>query len=99
MRVWTWVLDLKGRGIRVNAISPGTPVTLGLDGLAGPGADLKGFYDYLGGLVPPGRRSPMWGRSLRPIRPTVSAVPISSLTAASHRSETHHRILLSGDLQ
>jgi NAD(P)-dependent dehydrogenase (short-subunit alcohol dehydrogenase family) len=55
--VRTWVLDLKGRGIRVNAISPGTTVTPGLDGLAGPGADLKGFYDYLGGLVPLGRNA------------------------------------------
>ena len=55
--VRTWVLDLKGRGIRVNAISPGTTVTPGLDGLAGQGADLKGFYDYLGGLVPMGRNA------------------------------------------
>jgi NAD(P)-dependent dehydrogenase (short-subunit alcohol dehydrogenase family) len=55
--VRTWVLDLKGRGIRVNAISPGTTVTPGLDGLAGPDADLKGFYEYLGGLVPIGRNA------------------------------------------
>ena len=55
--VRTWVLELKGRGIRVNAISPGTTVTPGLDGLAGQGADLKGFYDYLGGLVPLGRNA------------------------------------------
>jgi NAD(P)-dependent dehydrogenase (short-subunit alcohol dehydrogenase family) len=55
--VRTWILDLKGRGIRVNAISPGTTVTAGLDGLAGQGADLKGFYDYLGGLVPLGRNA------------------------------------------
>jgi NAD(P)-dependent dehydrogenase (short-subunit alcohol dehydrogenase family) len=55
--VRTWVLDLKGRGIRVNAISPGTTVAPGLDGLAGPDADLKGFYEYLGGLVPIGRNA------------------------------------------
>ena len=55
--VRTWVLDLKGRGIRVNAISPGTTVTPGLDGLAGPNADLKAFYAYLGGLVPWGRNA------------------------------------------
>jgi NAD(P)-dependent dehydrogenase (short-subunit alcohol dehydrogenase family) len=30
----TWVLDLKGRRIRVNAISPGRTVTPGLNGLA-----------------------------------------------------------------
>lgn len=53
--VRTWVVDLKGRGIRVNAISPGRVVTPGLDGLAGPGADLKAFYDYLSGFVPLGR--------------------------------------------
>ncbi len=53
--VRTWVLDLKGLGIRVNAISPGTTVTPGLAGIAGPDADLKGFYDYLGSLVPMGR--------------------------------------------
>jgi len=45
--VRTWVLELKGRGIRVNAMSPGTTVTPGLEGLAGPGADLQGFYDDL----------------------------------------------------
>jgi NAD(P)-dependent dehydrogenase (short-subunit alcohol dehydrogenase family) len=55
--VRTWVLDLKGRGIRVNAISPGNTVTPGLDGLAGPDADLKGFYEYLGSLVPIGRNA------------------------------------------
>ncbi len=54
--VRTWVLDLKGRGIRVNAISPGTTVTPGLDNLAG-GADLGSFYDYLGTLVPMGRNA------------------------------------------
>jgi len=55
--VRTWVLDLKGRGIRVNAISPGRTVTPGLDGLAGQGADPKGFYEYLAGQVPLGRNA------------------------------------------
>ena len=55
--VRTWILDLKGRGIRVNAISPGRTVTPGLDGLAGQGADLKGFYEYLAGQVPLGRNA------------------------------------------
>ena len=41
--VRTWVLDLKGRGIRVNAISPGTTVTPGLDGPCGPGCRSKGL--------------------------------------------------------
>jgi NAD(P)-dependent dehydrogenase (short-subunit alcohol dehydrogenase family) len=51
------ILELKGRGIRVNAISPGITVPPGLDSLAGEGADLKGFYDYLGGPVPLGRNA------------------------------------------
>lgn len=55
--VRTWILELKGRGIRVNSISPGNTVTPGLDGLAGPDADLNGFYDYLGGRVPLGRNA------------------------------------------
>ena len=53
--VRTWVTDLKGRGIRVNAISPGRIVTPGLDRLAGQGADLRGFYDHLATVVPLGR--------------------------------------------
>jgi len=55
--VRTWVLDLKGRGIRVNAISPGTTVPPGLAVLAGQGAALKVVYDYLGSLVPMGRNA------------------------------------------
>ena len=51
------MLFRSGRGIRVNVISPGTTVTPGLDGLAAPGADLKGFYDHLSGLVPLGRNA------------------------------------------
>jgi uncharacterized membrane protein YraQ (UPF0718 family) len=31
----TWLLELKERGIRVNAISPGSTETRGFDGLAG----------------------------------------------------------------
>jgi hypothetical protein len=33
--VRTWLLELKERGIRVNAISPGSTETRGFDGLAG----------------------------------------------------------------
>lgn len=53
--VRTWVLELKERGIRVNAISPGNTETRGLEGLAGQGADLKAFYSDLTSLVPLGR--------------------------------------------
>jgi MFS transporter, OFA family, oxalate/formate antiporter len=51
---WAWVSE--GRGIRVNAISPGRTLTPGLDGLY-QGADLKSFYDYLASFVPLGRNA------------------------------------------
>ena len=51
-----WILDLKGRGIRVNAISPGPTETPGLMDLAGPdAAQQKGLLDYLASTVPMGR--------------------------------------------
>jgi NAD(P)-dependent dehydrogenase (short-subunit alcohol dehydrogenase family) len=50
-----WVLDLKDRHIRVNAVSPGSTETPGLGGLAGPDGDTKGFYDFLGSRIPLGR--------------------------------------------
>ncbi|BCP52332.1 oxidoreductase [Kaistia sp. 32K] len=50
-----WALDLKERKIRINAISPGSTETPGLAGLAGPGGDVQGLFDYLGGRIPLGR--------------------------------------------
>lgn len=50
-----WVLDLKDRKIRVNAISPGSVETPGLAGLAGPDGDTSGLYAFLGGRIPLGR--------------------------------------------
>lgn len=51
-----WILDLKGRGIRVNTISPGPTETPGLVELAGPDAAAqKGFLDHLAASVPMGR--------------------------------------------
>jgi NAD(P)-dependent dehydrogenase (short-subunit alcohol dehydrogenase family) len=41
----------------VNAISPGFTVTAGLEGLAGPGANLKSFYEHISALVPLGRNA------------------------------------------
>jgi NAD(P)-dependent dehydrogenase (short-subunit alcohol dehydrogenase family) len=51
-----WILDLKGRGIRVNTLSPGPTETPGLVGLAGDdAAQQKGLLDYMATLVPLGR--------------------------------------------
>ncbi|WP_066817117.1 SDR family NAD(P)-dependent oxidoreductase [Sphingomonas mali] len=50
-----WMLDLKDRHIRVNAVSPGVTETAGLDELFGGGAQAEGTKDYLAGLIPAGR--------------------------------------------
>ena len=49
-----WLLDLKPRRIRVNAISPGPVHTPGLAGLA-PVEQQQGLLDHLATLVPIGR--------------------------------------------
>ena len=50
-----WMLDLKDRRIRVNAVSPGVTETAGLDELFGGGAQAQGTKDYLAALIPAGR--------------------------------------------
>ncbi len=50
-----WMLDLKDRQIRVNAVSPGVTDTAGLDDLFGGGDQAQGTRDYLAGLIPAGR--------------------------------------------
>jgi len=50
-----WILDLKDRHIRVNAISPGLTNTPGVDGLFGGGSQAEGTKDYLAGQIPAGR--------------------------------------------
>lgn len=50
-----WILDLKDRRIRVNAISPGVTETAGLNELFGGGEQAKGTRDYLASLIPAGR--------------------------------------------
>jgi NAD(P)-dependent dehydrogenase (short-subunit alcohol dehydrogenase family) len=50
-----WILDLKDRHIRVNAVSPGVTETAGLNELFGGGAQAESTKDYLAGLIPAGR--------------------------------------------
>lgn len=51
----SWILDLKDRRIRVNAVSPGLTETAGLNDLFGGGDDAQGIKDYLVGQIPAGR--------------------------------------------
>lgn len=50
-----WQLDLKDRGIRVNAVSPGSTDTPGLAGLAGAPENVQGLHDALSTRIPMGR--------------------------------------------
>ena len=50
-----WILDLKDRHIRVNAVSPGVTDTAGLAHLFGGGDQAEGTKDYLASLIPAGR--------------------------------------------
>jgi NAD(P)-dependent dehydrogenase (short-subunit alcohol dehydrogenase family) len=52
--VRSWIQDLNGRNIRINAVSPGTVETPGLAGLAGD-ANVDEFFAYLATLMPGGR--------------------------------------------
>jgi NAD(P)-dependent dehydrogenase (short-subunit alcohol dehydrogenase family) len=51
----TWTLDLKERGIRVNAVSPGATETPGFDGLAWTEAQKEEFKKGLTAAIPMGR--------------------------------------------
>jgi NAD(P)-dependent dehydrogenase (short-subunit alcohol dehydrogenase family) len=51
-----WILDLKGRDIRVNTLSPGPIKTPGLVELVGTDpAQQQGFLDHLATIIPMGR--------------------------------------------
>lgn len=50
----SWALDLQGRGIRVNVVSPGPVRTPGLGGLV-PEEQRQGLFDSLAAEVPLGR--------------------------------------------
>ncbi|GHO46752.1 SDR family NAD(P)-dependent oxidoreductase [Ktedonospora formicarum] len=51
----SWVLDLKSRGIRVNAISPGPTNTPGLNGLAKNEEERRHLLAHFADMVPLGR--------------------------------------------
>ncbi|VVO73108.1 SDR family NAD(P)-dependent oxidoreductase [Pseudomonas fluorescens] len=54
--VRSWILDLKGRNVRINTLSPGATKTPGLVGLAGPDAEQQqGLLDYMASQIPMGR--------------------------------------------
>ncbi len=51
----SWAVELKDRGIRVNAVSPGPIHTPGLSGLAHDEASRQGLFNHLISQVPLGR--------------------------------------------
>jgi NAD(P)-dependent dehydrogenase (short-subunit alcohol dehydrogenase family) len=51
----SWIVDLKGREIRVNVISPGVVPTPGYDGLGLTREQIQGFVDVQVAAIPLGR--------------------------------------------
>lgn len=51
----SWILDLKDRRIRVNAISPGPIKTPGLAGLARSEEETRALFDHMASTIPLGR--------------------------------------------
>ena len=51
----SWILDLKGRNIRINVISPGVVPTPGYDGLGLTKEQIQGFIDFQVNNIPSGR--------------------------------------------
>ena len=51
----SWILNLKGRNIRINVISPGVVPTPGYDGLGLTKEQIQGFIDFQENTIPSGR--------------------------------------------
>lgn len=51
----SWILDLKGRRIRVNVVSPGPTETTGLNDVFGGGDQAQGIKEFLATQIPAGR--------------------------------------------
>src|ERR1700693_3479681 len=51
----SWILDLKGRNIRINVINPGVVPTPGYDGLGLTKEQIQGFIDFQVNNIPSGR--------------------------------------------
>jgi NAD(P)-dependent dehydrogenase (short-subunit alcohol dehydrogenase family) len=84
-----WTLDLKGRKIRVNVVSPGPIETPGVAGLAPNEEQRKGLYSMLGSQVPlvawgSQTKSPKWWSSL-PATIQASSPASNSLPMAAWR--------------
>ncbi|MFG1619667.1 SDR family oxidoreductase [Nonomuraea wenchangensis] len=84
----TWANELKGRGIRVNTITPGPTDTPGLSGLVGGPEEADGFKRQLAEHVPLGRLA----------RPEEIAAAVTFLASAQSSFITGSSLYVDGGL-